>query len=64
MGLAGVEAGGGPGAGVGVEAGRGAVPGGGGEGDGGGEDGVGDARIRQLSDVYRTPGTKRGKRLQ
>lgn len=28
------------------------------------EDGVGDARIRQLSDVYRTPGTKRGKRLQ
>ena len=28
------------------------------------EDGVGDARIRQLSDVYRTPNTKRGGRLQ
>ena len=28
------------------------------------EDGVGDARIRQLSDVYRTPGKKRGRRLQ
>lgn len=28
------------------------------------EDGVGDARIRQLTDVYRTPGSKRGKRLQ
>jgi len=28
------------------------------------EDGVGDARIHQLSDVYRTPGRKRGGSLQ
>lgn len=28
------------------------------------EDGIGDARIRQLSDVYRTPNTKSRRRLQ
>lgn len=28
------------------------------------EDGIGDARISQLSDVYRTPGSKRKGRLQ